>query len=73
MSVTDLGLLRFISDERDLILISGDASSRIGVDNRGYHYVSQSEIAGAKRISRHLFGSVLLEAQVLTVTVSRAL
>jgi hypothetical protein len=42
MSVTDLGLLRFIPDERDLILISGDASSRIGVDNRDYHYLSQN-------------------------------
>jgi len=43
MSVTDLGLLRFIPDERDLILISGDASSRIGVDNRDYHHLSQNE------------------------------
>jgi hypothetical protein len=40
---------------------------RINVENRDYHYLSQSEIAGAKRISRHLFGSVALEAQVLTV------
>jgi hypothetical protein len=28
----------------------------IDVENRDYHYVSQSEIAGAKRIYRHLIG-----------------
>jgi hypothetical protein len=27
---------------------------QIGVENRDYHYVSQSEIAGAKRIYQHL-------------------
>ena len=32
MSVTPLGLLRSIRDERDLILISGVASSRVNVD-----------------------------------------
>ena len=35
--------------------------------NNDYHHQSQFEIAGGKRISRHLFGSVALEAQVLTV------
>ena len=29
---------------------------RIDVANRVYHYLSQSEIAGGKRISRHLSG-----------------
>ena len=27
---------------------------QIGVENRDYHYLSQSEIAGGKRISQHL-------------------
>jgi hypothetical protein len=27
----------------------------IGVENRDYHYLSQSEIGGAKRISQQLF------------------
>ena len=29
---------------------------RIAVENRAYHYLSQLEIRGAKRISRHLCG-----------------
>jgi hypothetical protein len=30
---------------------------QIGVENRDYHYLSRFEIAGGKRISRHLPGS----------------
>jgi hypothetical protein len=31
-----------------------DIDLPVGVDNRDYHYLSQFEIDGAKRISRHL-------------------
>ena len=34
--------------------MSYGADFQIGVDNRDYHYLSQSEIDGAKGISRHL-------------------
>jgi hypothetical protein len=37
----------------DLRLL-GYACIQITVENRDYHYLSQSEIAGAKRISRQL-------------------
>ena len=45
-------------------------SFEIDVDNRVYHHLSQSEIAGGKRISQHLFlfrFGPIFEAQVLTV------
>jgi len=31
--------------------------SQIDVENRAYHYLSQSEIGGGKRISQHLSGA----------------
>jgi hypothetical protein len=33
-----------------------DIDFQIDVENRAYHHLSQSEIAGAKRISQHLSG-----------------
>lgn len=61
MSVTDLGLLRFILDERDLILTSGDASFRITVDYGDYHHLAQSEIDGGTE-TRCRESSLLFEA-----------
>ena len=43
-------------DEESGILRASYARVRITVENRDYHHLSQSEIAGAKRIYEHLSG-----------------
>jgi hypothetical protein len=55
-------------EERSVTSRAYYACYRIGVDNRDYHYLSQLEIGGAKRISQHqsaarlrLFASLHLE------------
>src|SRR5258708_4014692 len=40
--------------DEEVTLRASYACFQIGVDNRDYHYLSQVEIDGAKRISQHL-------------------
>lgn len=40
----------FLADARQ-----SNSEVKITVENRDYHHLSQSEIAGGKRISQHLF------------------
>ena len=40
--------------------VTGNGASSIDVENRDYHYLSHTEIRGAKRISQHLSAGKLI-------------